>query len=370
MGASLALLLATLAAGSFHLSGQASGWTLAGYDTSFAGQAGLRYIPTLSSAIGPLDAELAVNAYSSWSGRARAESSFAIRHSEFDIRVKPYRAWLRYPARRFEARVGLQKLNFGSATLLRPLQWFDHIDPRDPLALTDGVYAGLARYYFPNNANVWAWTLIGNSVPKGYEQLATNRWCPEFGGRAQLPISRGEVAATYHHRWFDQRYAGNLPVIVPNQDEDRIGLDAKMDVGPGLWLELTATRRERGSEAPVWQRLACIGADYTFNLGSGLYVCVEHMALGSGSGPFFDQDGQVSAALASYPLGLVDQVRALVFVDWQNSGVYRFASWQRTLDNWVLSAAVFWNPDRPAALAGTGGGSAGKGILLTVAFNH
>lgn len=360
MVTSLTLLLA-LAAGRFHFAGQASGWAMAWYDTSFAGQAGLRYIPTFSFGTGPFDAELAANGFGTWSARA---------NSSFDIAAKPYRAWLRYSAPRFEARLGLQKLNFGSATMLRPLQWFDRLDPRDPLALTDGVYAGLARYYFPNDANVWTWGLIGNSVPKGWERTATNRWRPEFGGRAQLPLSSGEIALTFHHRWYDLRYSGNLPVIVPNQSEDRLGLDAKMDVGPGLWFEGTAARQTLGGDSALWTRMACIGADYTFRLGSGLYLCVEHLGLGSGEGPFLGQTGQVTAALTSYPLGLVDNLRAIVFVDWENDGVYRYLGWQRTLDRWVFSAAVFWNPEQPSGLAGTGAGATGKGIQLTAAFNH
>ncbi len=363
------LLLVTLAAGHLHLSGQASGWAAAGWDSSLSGQAGLRYIPTLSAGLWPFDVELAANASGSWSGNAEEAGSFAIRNSAFDLRLRPYRAWLRFSAPRFEARVGLQKLNFGSATMLRPLQWFDHLDPRDPLALTDGVYAGLARYYFLNNANVWAWGLIGNSTLKGYEHLPTNRWTPEFGGRAQLPLSKGEVALTFHHRWFDLRYMGNLPVIVPGQNEDRVGLDAKMDVGPGIWLELTATRRERGPESPLWQRLAAIGIDYTFGLGGGLYCCVEHMAAGTGTGPFLDDNGQVSALLVSYPLGIVDQLRTYVFVDWESRDVYRQAGWQRTLDNWTFSAGLFWNPDKPAGLTGASV-PGGKGVQLTVAFNH
>jgi len=53
----------------------------------------------------------------------------------------------------------LQKINFGSATLFRLLMWFDRIDPRDPLKLTDGVYGLLLRYYFHNNTNIWLWGL-------------------------------------------------------------------------------------------------------------------------------------------------------------------------------------------------------------------
>ncbi|MCK7489842.1 MAG: ABC transporter ATP-binding protein [Anaerotruncus sp.] len=40
------------------------------------------------------------------------------------------------------------------------MMWFDTIDPRDPLQLTDGVYALLLRYYTRGNANFWAWAML------------------------------------------------------------------------------------------------------------------------------------------------------------------------------------------------------------------
>ena len=85
-------------------------------------------------------------------------------------------------------RGGLQKINFGSANLLRPLMWFDQIDPRDPLQLTDGVWGILGRYYFLNNANIWVWGLIGNDQRKGWEVIPSVKNKPEFGFRVQMPI--------------------------------------------------------------------------------------------------------------------------------------------------------------------------------------
>merc|ERR1712127_1137306 len=100
----------------------------------------------------------------------------------------------------FELRVGLQKIDFGSASLLRPIQWFNQIDPRDPLQLTNGVYGVLGRYYFLNNANIWLWTLYGNEKTRGFDALETNKKVPEFGGRIQYPTKKGEIALSYHHR--------------------------------------------------------------------------------------------------------------------------------------------------------------------------
>ena len=81
--------------------------------------------------------------------------------------IKPYRGWLRLSGARFEARFGLQQLSFGSATLFRPLMWFDSLDPRDPLQLTDGVYGLLLRFYAKGNANAWLWGLYGLELRDG-----------------------------------------------------------------------------------------------------------------------------------------------------------------------------------------------------------
>ena len=101
-----------------------------------------------------VDTELSLNAY--WYSLMDLPD-----HAVTDSEIDPYRLWLRLSSSRFELRAGLQKISFGSATLIRPLMWFDRIDPRDPLQLTDGVYGLLARYYFLNNANLWIWGLYG-----------------------------------------------------------------------------------------------------------------------------------------------------------------------------------------------------------------
>ena len=378
--AGLVLLVCLAGTPGPSLDGQASGWLVGSWTGTATGQGGLRYIPTLSLGTGSgqnpgLDAELAAN------GRVSAE--VRPESSETSARVKPYRLWLRLSGARYEARAGLQKVNFGSATLLRPLQWFDRLDPRDPLELTDGVYGLLGRYWFQNNANLWAWGLIGNSSAKGWEVCGSERWTPEFGGRAQFPVPRGEVAATYHRRSF--RYGVPQPPVPAETlavAEDRVGLDGKWDVGVGCWFEATLQRQGDGGTGggERWQRAGVLGLDYTFGIGSGLGVMVEHMsagastaALGTRSGlsddPVMSLDAQVSAAMVSYPLGPVDDLSGIVFYDWQGSDVYGYLAWQRTLDNWVLSAAAFWNPSGAAAPV-AGGGAAGKGLQLTVVFNH
>src|SRR6056297_1659755 len=137
-------------------SGQIIGWTNLNFGDEFTSQSGLRYIPELSSEYlinktWKLDAEASANIY--------GVGTYAADQWDSDRKIKPYRLWLRLSSDRFIVRGGLQKINFGSASLLRPLMWFDQIDPRYPLQLTDGVYGLLTKYYFLNNANIWFWVL-------------------------------------------------------------------------------------------------------------------------------------------------------------------------------------------------------------------
>jgi hypothetical protein len=123
---------------------------------------------------------------------------------------------------------------------------------------------------------------------------------------------------------------------------------------------------------PQWQNALSVGADYTIPLGNGLGLLTEHMLV-STADPEMESDARhLTAATVSYPLGLLDNLRGLVYYDWRNQGLYRFVSWQRTLDNWTFSIAGFWNPDRPQGFMGGSGGraGAGKGIQLMVVFNH
>jgi hypothetical protein len=357
------------------LHGRASGWLGASRDTSFLGVAGLRYLPEarFSSPISKelaFDVEASVNGFVSVSTRSLESTG---------VRVKPYRATVRVSSSRFEARAGLQKISFGSAILLRPLMWFDRVDPRDPLELTDGVYGLLARYYFQNNVNVWAWGLLGNSSPKGWEQDASVRWVPEPGARVQIPVPRGEVAATYHHRTVDYSQASKNCVLLDEQDEDRLGVDVKADLGIGLCLEGTLSRTTRHlidkeEDPPVWSRAAVAGLDYTIGIGSGLSVLVEHMMVGSAPEPFgrgYVSDAHVSALMLSFPLGLLDNLRGMVYYDWKNEDPYSFLGWQRTLDNWIFSVGAFWNPSRPGpAIGAAASGAAGRGLRVDVVFNH
>ncbi|MCJ7582073.1 MAG: hypothetical protein MUP98_16295, partial [Candidatus Aminicenantes bacterium] len=167
IGVGILLFQATVFPFSINIKGLITGWLTANADSLSQPFFGLRYIPEFSlekeiSEKYKIDFELSLNAYGTAHIRNLNDVST---NRDIDL----YRMWGRFSSSRFEARIGLQKINFGSASLLRPLMWFDRIDPRDPLQLTNGVYGLLLRYYFLNNTNIWIWGLTGNEDLKGWE---------------------------------------------------------------------------------------------------------------------------------------------------------------------------------------------------------
>ncbi|MCU0277054.1 MAG: hypothetical protein MUF02_09445 [Acidobacteria bacterium] len=363
-----ALLSAPLPATETELSSQLSGWFSLNDDLPPTPRLSLRWQPALSleKALGAewrLDSEFSLDA-------STAASAPEWKAADVTGRIKPYRLWLRLSHSRFEARLGLQKLNFGSATVFRPLMWFDALDPRDPLQITDGVYGLLLRYYFKSNANIWLWGLYGNDKTKGWETRPTAAGTMEFGGRFQAPLLSGEAGLTFHQRRLDPTGAD----AAHGPAERRLALDGKWDLGIGLWLEASVIHQDDPVEAFPWQRALALGVDYTFKLGNGLYLLVEHFFSQAGTTLTGGRENDISlsAIVTRYPLGLLDSLGAMVYFDWRQKQTYNFIRWQRTYDHWQFHAMLFCNPrsDLVADAGGAGNNSySGRGFLLMAVWN-
>lgn len=248
-----------------------------------------------------------------------------------------YRFWGRLDYTGYELRVGLQQLNFGSAKILRPLQWFDRIDPQDKFQLTTGVKALLLRKYFRNNAGIWAWGVMAEDGV-GTDEIDAVSENPEVGARLELPLGKIESGFSFHYRDFRRAVFGT------RFREQRLGLDLRYDGPLGVWLEACASSyQQEGIDLPASGSALSLGADYTLGIGNGVYLMqeiywrdyVEHLHWGISSGFRL-------AGMASYPLGILDQLQALWLYDKRLDQQDLSLGWQRNYDylSWELRLSL------------------------------
>ncbi len=345
-----------LRAGEAALNGQASVWSI------FNGkrQAGIRYMPELRVS-SPLAGERGLDAVMSLdaSGWAPLDSPADF---EENAEAELYRLWFRYSASQFEARLGLQKINFGQARILRSLMWFDSIDARDPLKFTDGVKALLGRYYFLNNANIWVWILSENRDKKGLEIFETDKDKMEYGGRYQFPFLKGEMAFSIHRRFIDAAdWNSKMSVGLSDGPESRYACDGYWDIGPGLWFEGAVSEiRVTGAES-FWNEFVTIGADYTFSIGPGIHMLYEHFIK---SADEVDVKRELSALSIDFNISVFDNLNAIVYYDWEENKTYSFLGLRRAYDNWMVSLNFFSGREDDGGIYG------GQGIQCILVYNH
>jgi hypothetical protein len=367
----LCLSLKSPASDTLLFKGQASGWINLNPTVQMPVWVGARYIPTVNYSIlvpknNLIDFEVSANLNCN-AGFHPFDSVYS------DAALKPYRFWARYSTNQLEIRIGLQKINFGSAVILRPLMWFDQLDPRDPLQLTNGVWALLGRYYFLNNANLWLWGLYGNTQTKTWELAKTAEKTPEFGGRLQIPILKGDAAVSCHFRQADTQLLIDSVSGNPNTPEQRIGLDGKWDVGPGIWFESAWIHKSVYSGPATNQEIITAGTDYTFGIGNGLNFVFEHMIYGYGEAAFdFSERLSFSGLTLSYPVNINNQLSAVFYHDWTHNTFYNFINWKhqfKKLDFYLMS---YWNPEdyRLPLQNAKNIITSGKGIQIMMVFNH
>jgi hypothetical protein len=349
---------------------QISSWSSINFGKDVLSQTGGRIIPSLNlgqsvdSSL-KIDAEISLNAngYLTFSDFKKIDQGESF---------KPYRLWLRFSGKKWEVRAGLQKINFGSASMLRPLMWFDQLDPRDPLQLTNGVYGLLGRYYFKNNANLWLWGLLGNNKLKGWEAIPSVKDIPEFGGRFQFPLLKGEFAASYHQRTIN---TADIPFSMGpffNAPEYKLGFDGKWEYKIGFWFESSLSQTARTYLSTPYQSALNIGMDYTFGIGNGINLIYEQLFFNLYDEDYKNQNNVSFSALSvSYPFGLFSRLAAIVYYDWMNKDVYRFVNFQMSFDYWTWYVMAFWNPENLQLVNMNMNNSlfGGKGLQLMAVYN-
>jgi hypothetical protein len=354
--------------------GQLSGWMQYAHDQVLPVRPGVRYIPDLCVRfVSEKDEnqlfEVECSANIMWSGMLNPFDSIST-----EAVIKPYRITARYAGAQYELRLGLQKISFGSASMLRPLMWFDRLDPRDPLQFTDGVNALLFRYCFLNNTNIWLWGLYGNKTPGVFDAGTTAKHIPEAGGRLQWPVHKGEMEASFHFREVDT--AGFSPGSsgfnrIP---EMRIGVDGKWDIGPGMWFEGSWTHKYRDVGILSNQLLMNLGADYTFGVYKGLTVGAEYLLASMDSIPFnMANPAHLTGISVTMPLSLSDQCSGILFSELKSNSQYAYLSYRHQFRKVSLYGMVFLSSSGKnlPVLAGTGGSLLpGSGVQIMFVYHH
>lgn len=277
---------------------------------------------------------------------------------------KQHRLWARLAGERFDLRLGLQRIAFGPGFVLRPLQWFDTLEPKDPTGQTDGVEALRIRYFFRDNLTLWLWAV---RTEKPWQVTSNdNKYRYSPGLRIETTTPLGELGVAYHQ----ERSKSDLLDSETTSDR-RLGLDFRYDGFVGLWTELYYFWR---NSAPYddQQKQIMVGGDYTLPIRNGLYISVEHLLLpdmesSSSSIP------QFTALMASLPMGMFDQIMAIVYRDWDNNRSLNYLRWARVYDNLSFNFMFALNPRRsayenaslPVNLAGFG-----SSINFMIVYNH
>lgn len=354
---------------SFQWSGQASAWT--GYQETKDVIVGARYLPQINYKFEKesrlFDIELSGNIHGSL--LFYPPDSVAT-----TARLRPYRAWARFTNDQLELRLGLQKINFGSAMMLRPLMWFDRLDARDPLKLTNGVWAALGRYYFLNNVNIWTWVVLPGKELKTWEMYPSLKRLPELGLRSQFPLWNGEIALSFHHRWVDSLGGVGNKDAVSGFGEQRYGIDGKWDAALGIWFEASLIHTNLPLSQPTNLQLITIGADYTFKLGNGLQLTYEHLFSSFSAAPssLNSLPAGFSAVSLNYPFSLFDRVQFYSYRDWDRQQQYFFANYQHQFNKITLHLMAWANPSTYLIPSQQQDSNlyTGKGFQLMIVYNH
>jgi hypothetical protein len=294
-----------------------------------------------------------------------SRTHYRMHEEDIAFSSNPYRLWLRYSSEKIEARLGLQKIAFGPAMVLRSLAWFDTIDPRDPTGQTDAVEALRLRVFPTSSLAIWLWSINNDQDTLSY------------GGRAELSTSIGEWGLTYHQDPAELgQSVGQFPIFISGPHQ-RVAVDYRFDGYFGFWFEGAGIFSDSKQDVELnGFTQFTLGADYTIPVGPGLLIMAETMKINSISTEKYSSTEQTYTALmASLPINMLHQLMFISQIDWDNSYMYNYLRWGITYDHFSLNFILSISPKRgdyeiakedlPKTVAGFG-----TGIQFMLIYNH
>jgi len=268
-----------------------------------------------------------------------------------------YRSWIRYSDNNMDARLGLQKISFGNAIILRPLNWFDSIDFRNTSGQTDGLNA-LRLQFYPNlTQSVWLWCVDQGDI--------------SCGGRFEFFNTYGSFAITYHYDMNNELHEiFQIPQIIDEQQlfeeienseellqsiyekifyrrkNKRIGLEYRYDGNVGMWFDGSIISFNNSDYNSY--NIITVGIDYTIPIYNGLLLMTETMKTSNVYPDIPELDlhsDMISTALmVSTPVGLLNNLMYVSIKSWKSKDKFNFIRWSTTLDYLSLSCMLSVNP--------------------------
>lgn len=239
-----------------------------------------------------------------------------------------YRNWLRLTNQATELRIGLQRINFGTAQILRPLKWFDNLSYQDIFERSEGVNAMLFKQFFGNSSSVWLWSVLPEDVISDEFSIKDIEQRLEYGGRIQYPFPYIQPGLSWNYKTL---YANGSD----SGREYRFGLDTRFDHFIGMWTETAVFRTDLLDSEDAWMASNTLGMDYTVSIGNGLYLMSETNMNHMGYAGWEAMEPQtVTSALAmTYPLGILDSVIFTILREWKNDHGRYDMLFRRTYDH-------------------------------------
>lgn len=185
------------------------------------------------------------------------------------ISVERYRLNLLFKQQFLDYKVGLQDIHFGVGTYLRPLQWFDTLDPINKRAATQGINGFVVKTSSSNNQETVGWMLFGNNQVRPSDLNSTKKETIEIGGRFQRSIFNGELGLATHARHIELN--GSRAV------EYRIGSYYQLNSSIPIWVEQAYMTAASKTESQQYI-MVMVGSEYMFNikkLGNNVSVLAE-----------------------------------------------------------------------------------------------
>ena len=179
-----------------------------------------------------------------------------------------HRFWLGRAIGPWQVKLGRQEIRFGSARVLRVLNWFESLDPRDPASVAAGV-DGMTAALAPGESGlgVTSWILFPSTGGEYILPFATLPGTLAGGGRMtyRLP-GGGSGGLAMHRRRIDRHKArGAYGIHYAPDDglwEQRVGSDGNLPLAVPLWYEASLVLWQKDGLLPEGMDFFTLGAAY------------------------------------------------------------------------------------------------------------